>query len=172
MIKIGKAGQMERQSLLSCLSEVIGYILDHYINPFMMAALACVVFFQVVNRLIFHISAAWSEEIGRYIFVWASLLGAASGIRKNAHLNVEIVRSVLPSAFRSLLVITSDLICVFFFGVLCYEGSKWIIKSGFKVLADSMDIPMFYIQIIIPASAILMLIFTLEHLHRVIFKKR
>lgn len=67
-------------------------------------------------------------------------------------------------------MLASDIFCIIFFGVLGYQGLYWVKTSGINVLADSMDIPMLYIQVIVPVSAILMLIFTAEHIYRVISK--
>lgn len=130
----------------------------------MIGSLAVIVFFQVLNRLIFHISAAWTEELGRYIFVWVSMLGAASGIRKGVHLNVGILQNAAPKAVRRIMETVSDVICMIFFGVLLCEGGRWIFTAGSNVLAASMNIPMAYVQAIIPISGGLMLIFVASHL--------
>lgn len=170
MTKKATTGASPTRSAITYLCDGIEAVLDRFLVPLLMASLAFIVFFQVINRFILHIPAAWTEEMGRYLFVWASLLGAVSGVRRGAHLNVEIVQNAVKGNFRRILMLASDIFCIIFFGVLGYQGLYWVKTSGINVLADSMDIPMLYIQVIVPVSAILMLIFTAEHIYRVISK--
>ncbi|MEG3064878.1 TRAP transporter small permease [Acetomicrobium sp.] len=158
------------RSVIVRVSDGIEIVLDRFLIPLTLGGLSVVVFFQVINRFILHISAAWTEEIGRYLFVWTSLLGAVSGIRKMAHLNVEFVQNAVGIKFKYILMIVSDILSLLFFVILAHKGMLWAVTSGFRVLADSVDIPMFYIQVIVPVCAILMTIFTVEHIYCTISK--
>ncbi|HHY47557.1 MAG TPA: TRAP transporter small permease [Firmicutes bacterium] len=168
--KVTKAGYGERA--FGWLCDAIQVLLDRFLVPVAMGCLALVVFFQVVNRFVLHIPASWTEEIGRYLFVWASLLGAVSGIRRAAHLNVEFAQNLVGPKFRYILVIASDILNLLFFVLLAYQGLFWVKTNGFRVLADSMNIPMFYIQVIVPVTAVLMALFTAEHIHGIISKRK
>jgi TRAP-type transport system small permease protein len=54
------------------------------------------VFGNVVLRLGFNTGLDLSEEIPRYAFVWLTFLGAIVGMRRHAHLGVDIVVQALP----------------------------------------------------------------------------
>jgi TRAP-type C4-dicarboxylate transport system permease small subunit len=54
------------------------------------------VFGNVVLRLFFNTGIDLSEEIPRFAFVWMTFLGAIVGMRKRAHLGVDIVVALLP----------------------------------------------------------------------------
>lgn len=54
------------------------------------------VFGNVVLRIFFNTGIDLSEEIPRFAFVWMTFLGAIVGMRKRAHLGVDIVVKLLP----------------------------------------------------------------------------
>lgn len=53
-------------------------------------ALTAVVTLQVVNRLVLHQPFIWSEEIGRFLFFWVVLLGAAISVRRRRHFVLDV----------------------------------------------------------------------------------
>lgn len=54
------------------------------------------VFGNVILRLFFNTGIDLSEEIPRFAFVWMTFLGAIVGMRKRAHLGVDILVLALP----------------------------------------------------------------------------
>jgi TRAP-type C4-dicarboxylate transport system permease small subunit len=58
------------------------------------------VFGNVVLRLFFNTGIDLSEEIPRFAFVWMTFLGAIVGMRKRAHLGVDILVLALPMLGR------------------------------------------------------------------------
>lgn len=54
------------------------------------------VFGNVVLRLFFNTGIDLSEEIPRFAFVWMTFLGAIVGMRRRAHLGVDILVQALP----------------------------------------------------------------------------
>ena len=54
------------------------------------------VFGNVMLRLFFNTGIDLSEEIPRFAFVWMTFLGAIVGMRRRAHLGVDIVVQLLP----------------------------------------------------------------------------
>ncbi len=61
-----------------------------------MAVMLVMVFGNVVLRLFFNTGIDLSEEMPRFAFVWMTFLGAIVGMRKRAHLGVDMVVQVLP----------------------------------------------------------------------------
>ena len=61
-----------------------------------MVAMLVMVFGNVVLRLFFNTGIDLSEEIPRYAFVWMTFLGAIVGMRRRAHLGVDMVVQALP----------------------------------------------------------------------------
>lgn len=60
------------------------------------ATMLVMVFGNVVLRIFFNTGIDLSEEIPRFAFVWMTFLGAIIGMRKRAHLGVDIVVKLLP----------------------------------------------------------------------------
>jgi TRAP-type transport system small permease protein len=54
------------------------------------------VFGNVVLRIFFNTGIDLSEEIPRFAFVWMTFLGAIVGMRKRAHLGVDVIVKMLP----------------------------------------------------------------------------
>jgi TRAP-type C4-dicarboxylate transport system permease small subunit len=65
-----------------------------------LAVMLVMVFGNVVLRLFFNTGIDLSEEIPRFAFVWMTFLGAIVGMRRRAHLGVDIVVQMLPTLGR------------------------------------------------------------------------
>jgi TRAP-type C4-dicarboxylate transport system permease small subunit len=65
-----------------------------------LAVMLVMVFGNVVLRLFFNTGIDLSEEIPRFAFVWMTFLGAVVGMRRRAHLGVDIVVQMLPALGR------------------------------------------------------------------------
>ena len=61
-----------------------------------MVVMLVMVFGNVMLRLFLNTGIDLSEEIPRFAFVWMTFLGAIVGMRRRAHLGVDILVQVLP----------------------------------------------------------------------------
>ena len=113
------------------------YFLDHieeYLLMILMGTMACVVFVQVVFRVIGS-SLPWSEELSRYIAVWVTFIGAAYGIKMGSHVGVEAIKIVLPKPVRKVVELLILAIMIFFCCVVFYYAIQIIgmqMKTGQK----------------------------------------
>ena len=78
--------------------------------------LAGVVFHQFFTRYALNDSAAWTEEIARYLLICTVFVGAAIGVRKNNHVQVDFFYRVLPRRLMRLMSTLVDLARVAFLG--------------------------------------------------------
>jgi len=77
-------------------------------------ALGLTVFYQFFTRYVMNNSAAWTEEIARYFLIATVFTGAAIGVAKNNHIQVDFFYRHLPTGFcRFLSVLTDALRCIF-----------------------------------------------------------
>ncbi|MEY4416977.1 MAG: hypothetical protein RIQ53_4270 [Pseudomonadota bacterium] len=60
------------------------------------------VFGNVMLRLFLNTGIDLSEEMPRFAFVWLTFIGAAVGMRRRAHLGVDLLVQALPGAGRRL----------------------------------------------------------------------
>jgi TRAP-type C4-dicarboxylate transport system permease small subunit len=65
-----------------------------------MVVMLAMVFGNVILRLFFNSGIDLSEEIPRYAFVWMTFLGAIVGMRRRAHLGVDMLVQALPALGR------------------------------------------------------------------------
>ena len=86
---------MRGMSLADALTRVLEAVM-----VLCLAVMLVMVFGNVVLRLFFNTGIDLSEEIPRFAFVWMTFLGAIVGMRRRAHLGVDIVVQWLPSLGR------------------------------------------------------------------------
>lgn len=118
-----------------------------------------VVFIQVVLRYVFDAGIPWAEELARYLMVWAGFLGGSLATRERRHISIDIVPRLLPeqSAVQTLAVRFTYLIAAGFCFFLFYVGYSFVSRSmAIGRYSQSMHIPMWIVQGIIPISAIFM----------------
>jgi len=65
--------------------------------------LGVTVFYQFFTRYVLNNSASWTEEIARYLLIGTVFVGAAIGVAKNNHIQVDLLYRWLPrTAARAL----------------------------------------------------------------------
>jgi len=69
----------------------------------LIAAMTLLVALQVTFRYVINYTLPWSEELSRYVFLWASFLGACAALCRGGHLGVDSVVVRLPAAARRFL---------------------------------------------------------------------
>ncbi len=78
----------------------------------MFVAMVLVIFFQVIMRYVFKNSLSWSEELGKFIFVWISWLGIAIGQKRGEHIRITLLVDRLPFKGQQFLNLLSDIIVI------------------------------------------------------------
>ena len=53
-------------------------------------------FTQFFTRYVLNDSASWTEEIARYLLIGTVFVGAAIGVAKNNHIQVDLLYRYLP----------------------------------------------------------------------------
>lgn len=141
---------------LSWLDRAINWVL-----ALLMAAMVVVIAAQVWYRFVLNDPLSWSEELGRYLFVWISFLGAAAGVRYQVHLGIDLLQKVLsPNAYRVAVILMNGIIQVFLV-VIIYWGFKILGIIRFQTSA-SMNISMLYPYLAVPVGSIFMLVNSLR----------
>jgi len=78
-------------------------------------ALGLTVFYQFVTRYVLNDSAAWTEEIARYLLIGVVFIGAAVGVKRNNHIHVDFLYRYLPPTAGRVLATCVDLLRIAFF---------------------------------------------------------
>lgn len=127
---------------------------------------------QVVARYILAHPPAWTEEMARFMMVWAGLLGASCAFRANADPSLfPAARERTDNVGRVFGVVRAIGALVFITPILwyCVFGLNGQIGSGYmarnaKKLAETVDVPMSVFALAIPIGFGLILIHALAHL--------
>ena len=77
--------------------------------------LGLTVLYQFVTRYVFNDSAAWTEEIARYLLVGVVFVGAAIGVRKNNHIQVDFFYRHMPLAMARAIGVAVDVLRTLFY---------------------------------------------------------
>lgn len=133
----------------------------------MMVIMVIVIFFQVIMRYVFNNSLSWSEELGRYIFIWLSWLGVSIGARKGGHIRIEMLADRLPFRSCQVLNIISDLIVLAICFVLVYNGVYLIDKLlMIKAKSAPLGISQAWGYAAVPVGCTIMIMRSLQSLWR------
>lgn len=133
--------------------------IEEWLLVVLMTALALIVFLQVVFR-IFSGSLPWSEELSRFITIWASFLGASYGFRYGAHIGVEAFKAWLPFRVRRTIDLLADLAVIIIAVLMMYYGYSIIVNVHLKFgqVSPAMRIPMWIAYLAIPVGYFFMIL--------------
>lgn len=93
--------------------------LEEVLLAILLSVMTLMIFMQIVFR-VFGWPLSWTEELGRYMFIWMIYLGAASAIRKRKHISVELLDLFLKDNGKFVLNIISNVIFMIFAAILSY----------------------------------------------------
>jgi TRAP-type C4-dicarboxylate transport system permease small subunit len=104
-------------------------------------ALGFTVFYQFFTRYALNDSAAWTEEIARYLLIATVFTGAAVSVAKNNHIQVDFLYRLLPTAVCRAMAMLVDAIRVLFFGGAIVLTWQMMSKLG-NYQMTIIDLPM------------------------------
>ncbi len=88
----------------------------------MFVAMVGIIFFQVIMRYVFNNSSSWSEELGKFLFVWLSWIGISIGHRRKEHIKITILVDKLPHKLKMISEALSEIILIVICSVTLYYG--------------------------------------------------
>ena len=103
--------------------------------------LALDVFYQFFTRYVLADSAAWTEEIARYLLIGTVFMGAAIGVAKNNHIQVDLLYRYLPPGAARALALAVDVARVAFFAAMVGLTGQMMLKLG-NYRMTIIDLPM------------------------------
>jgi len=103
--------------------DLSGVIAEAWLALAFFWALGLTVFYQFITRYVFNDSAAWTEEIARYLLIATVFLGAVIGVDKNNHIQVDFFfRFMSPGLARGISLLV-DVLRIGFLG--CASWMTW-----------------------------------------------
>jgi TRAP-type C4-dicarboxylate transport system permease small subunit len=135
---------------------------------------ACVVLFmailvtmvlQVTFRYVLSTPLTWTEELARYLYIWACFLGAPVALRRGNHVTITFVAERLPRGLSRPVTLGCQALALVFLVQLAIQGAILMVRSH-SVEAITLPIPWSAIYLAAPLSAVLMILETVEAVWR------
>ncbi len=116
---------------------------------------------QILFRYVLNSPLVWTEELARYLYVWACWLGAAVALRRGSHIVVGLVADRLPPRLARAVALGGQALALVFLAQLAIQGVRLALRTH-TVLAITLPIPWSAIYAAAPVAAALMILQTLE----------
>ncbi len=95
----------------------------------MFALMVAIIFIQVVMRKMNN-SLYWSEELGKFLFVWISWLGISIGEKRGEHIKITMLTDRFSPKVQHILNIISEIIVIFICIITVYYGIQLVITQA------------------------------------------
>ena len=104
--------------------------------------LGLTVFYQFVTRYVMNDSAAWTEEVSRYMLIAVVFIGAAIGVSKNNQIQVDFFYRHIPASMGKWMSKAVDVIRIAFFVAAVVMTVQMMLKIGNQTRMTIVDLPM------------------------------
>lgn len=114
---------------------------------------------QVASRYFLHVSLSHTEEIVRYLFVWATVLGASAAARRGRHISISSDGPSRRGWLRLARRIMIGAGALLFTAVLAVWGTRVVmIELASSQKTAALGFPMWIVGLAIPVGGILLVI--------------
>jgi len=124
------------------------------VNLFL-AGLLIIVLLQVFFRYVLAYPLPWTEEVGVYLFVWASFLAAALVVGMNDHFSISLLVERLGSRKRWVLDVIITLLCISFALIMVWQGTVWSWRM-LPMFSPVLQLPQGAVYAVVPLSGLYM----------------
>ncbi|MES2634381.1 MAG: TRAP transporter small permease [Pseudomonadota bacterium] len=104
--------------------------------------LGATVFYQFFTRYVMNDSAAWTEEIARYLLIATVFTGATIGVIKNNHIQVDFFYRFMPKVMSRAMSTLIDVMRIAFFVAATVLTVMMMLKLGSNSRMTMVDLPM------------------------------
>lgn len=133
----------------------------------LMLAMVTIIFAQVIARYVLSDSLSWSEEVGRFLFIWMTFLGAALALRNGNHVALDVVVVRLPEKLKKASLVFGYLCMAIFAAVIVYGGYAFVLR-GSRQMSAALQLPMQYVYLVLPLGGLLILFYIGRNVWRIL----
>jgi len=124
----------------------------------LLAILCAVTFLGVLDRYLLQTGIGWTEELARFLLIWASLVSAAVVVYRGAHFCVAVLVDLLPTGPRRAISILMNLLAIGVLAVVFVQGVR--VADIMRIqTSPAMDLPMNWIYLSLPVATGVMILF-------------
>jgi TRAP-type C4-dicarboxylate transport system permease small subunit len=125
------------------------------------AAIFLVMVLQVTSRYLLGSPLIWSEELARYLYIWACYLGAPVAMRRGTHIAITQFIDRFPLRAVRAIGVCLHIVALLFLAELAIQGAIVTVRSH-TLEAITIPVPWSLIYLAAPVSAVLMMLQTVE----------
>lgn len=144
--------------MIKKIDEIMDFIEENFVFIALLSMLL-IVFANFVSRYVFGTPITWGEEASRYLMIWATFIAASLGVKKGAHITLDILIVYLPERANRILRATSYIVSMIYCVILIVIGIPFInslVEKG--QLSPALHIPMSIIYLAVLIGTIFMFI--------------
>ncbi len=117
------------------------YLIEDWISLGFFWLLGLCVFYQFFTRYVLNDSAAWTEEIARYLLICTVFVGVAAAVRRTRHIHVDFLYRLIPAKAGRALSTLVDVVRIVFFAVAVVLTIEMMTRMG-SLQMTIIDLPM------------------------------
>ena len=126
--------------------------------------MACVLMLGVLSRYLLPTPIVGTDELGMFLLIWVTFLGASISIHRNDMVRVTVFVDRLGEFKIWLYFLVQVLILIFSVTFLVY-GYKWVFSpSTLNNTSPSLQIPLWIVYLIFPLSMFTTALFAFRHI--------
>lgn len=96
----------------------------------MFVSMVAIIFVQVIMRYAFNNSLSWSEELGKFLFVWLSWIGISIGARRREHIKITMLVDKLPYRAARAMDVLVELTLIAICAITAYYGVTLVFSQA------------------------------------------
>ncbi len=131
----------------------------------LMVALCLDLMLGVFSRYVLFSTFTWYDEIARICFVWLVFLGAAVGVKRQAHFRLHLVVDALSPRARWVAGLFGRLVVMGFAAALVRQGWAFVELGRFQQ-TPVMGLPKSWVYLAMPVGGALIILYSLGPLWR------
>ncbi len=123
-----------------------------------MAGMTFVVLLGVFFRYVVRMPLSWTEELSRYLMIWAASLAISLGIKGNDHVGLTILVDTAKSKIAKVILETAIFfVTLVFLVIMIYYSIQMVIEAKWQI-SQGLGITMVLPTLAIPVSMIIGLV--------------
>ena len=135
--------------------------LEKFVLAITVPVMTVVMVYQVILRYVFSSSNSWSEELTRYLFIFNVMIAAAIAVRRNSHLQIDILINLLSPKMKKVFTIVSTLAGIVFLALL-FKYSLDLCVQAKGNISPGVGISMAIPYASMPVGIVLMILTSIE----------
>jgi TRAP-type C4-dicarboxylate transport system permease small subunit len=117
------------------------YLFEDWLSLAFFWLLGLCVFYQFFTRYVMNDSAAWTEEIARYLLICTVFVAIAAAVRRTRHIHVDFMYRLIPPKAGRALSTAVDVMRIVFFALAVGLTIQMMMRMG-SLQMTIIDLPM------------------------------